>query len=183
MGEMFYGNKVSEYGIKRGYVDYATLAKSFNAVFAGDLMQELQRREFDFEQINGFVDNSEKISETEDDIEDIEDQLSEVDEEIDRLEEDGATDTDVYDNLTSNQGRLLEELQNLEDKRNDLESESEPTIYRYYIIDDDGVRILKHWTNEPVFVCEGLDLKIWGVTVPGDWEKSLTDIKLSDIDQ
>lgn len=33
----FYGNKVSDYGLKNGYVDYATLAKSFDAVLVNDI--------------------------------------------------------------------------------------------------------------------------------------------------
>ena len=36
----FYGNKVSDYGIKHGYVDYRTLAKSFDAVLNNDIMQK-----------------------------------------------------------------------------------------------------------------------------------------------
>lgn len=28
----FYGNKISDHGIEHGYVDYATLAKSFNLI-------------------------------------------------------------------------------------------------------------------------------------------------------
>ena len=33
----FYGNEVSEYGKKHGYVDYRTLAKAFNAVLVNDI--------------------------------------------------------------------------------------------------------------------------------------------------
>lgn len=36
----FYGNEVSDYGKKNGYVDYRTLAKSFNAVLNNDIMQK-----------------------------------------------------------------------------------------------------------------------------------------------
>lgn len=32
----FYGNKVSEYGEEHGYVDYSTLAKSFDCVLANE---------------------------------------------------------------------------------------------------------------------------------------------------
>jgi hypothetical protein len=35
-GSYFYGNRVSEYGIKKGYVDYATLAKAFDHVLMND---------------------------------------------------------------------------------------------------------------------------------------------------
>lgn len=34
----FYGNKISEYGLKHGYIDYATLAKSFDAVLNNDII-------------------------------------------------------------------------------------------------------------------------------------------------
>lgn len=37
-GEYFYGNKISDYGIKHGYLDYGTLAKALNCVLANDLM-------------------------------------------------------------------------------------------------------------------------------------------------
>lgn len=33
----FYGNIISEYGLKNGYVDYRTLAKSFDAVLCNDI--------------------------------------------------------------------------------------------------------------------------------------------------
>ena len=37
-GKFFYGNEVSEYGQKCGYVDYRTLAKAFDAVMCNDIM-------------------------------------------------------------------------------------------------------------------------------------------------
>ena len=36
----FYGNEISEYGLKNGYVDYRTLAKAFDAVLNNDIMQK-----------------------------------------------------------------------------------------------------------------------------------------------
>ena len=33
----FYGNEISEYGVKHGYVDYRTLAKAFDAVLNNDI--------------------------------------------------------------------------------------------------------------------------------------------------
>lgn len=35
--EYFYGNKISEYGLKNGYVDYRTLAQAFDAVLNNDI--------------------------------------------------------------------------------------------------------------------------------------------------
>lgn len=37
-GEYFYGNKISDYGIEHGRVDYETLAKAFDAVLNNDIM-------------------------------------------------------------------------------------------------------------------------------------------------
>lgn len=34
----YYGNAISEYGMEKGRVDYATLAKCFNAVLNNDIM-------------------------------------------------------------------------------------------------------------------------------------------------
>ena len=36
----FYGNEVSDYGVKNGYVDYRTLAECFDAVLNNDIMQK-----------------------------------------------------------------------------------------------------------------------------------------------
>ena len=33
----FYGNEISEYGLKNGYVDYRTLAKAFEGVLINDI--------------------------------------------------------------------------------------------------------------------------------------------------
>jgi hypothetical protein len=33
----FYGNEISEYGLKNGYVDYRTLAKAFDGVLINDI--------------------------------------------------------------------------------------------------------------------------------------------------
>lgn len=37
-GQYFCGNKISDYGLEHGYVDYETLAKSFDAVLANDIL-------------------------------------------------------------------------------------------------------------------------------------------------
>ena len=38
----FYGNKISEYGLEHGYVDYRTLAKCFDAVLNNDIISKTQ---------------------------------------------------------------------------------------------------------------------------------------------
>ena len=37
-GEYFCGNKISEEGLRRGYVDYGTLAKSFDCILNNDII-------------------------------------------------------------------------------------------------------------------------------------------------
>lgn len=38
----FYGNKISDYGLEHGYVDYRTLAKCFDAVLNNDIIAKTQ---------------------------------------------------------------------------------------------------------------------------------------------
>ena len=38
MGTYFYGNKASDYAIENGFLDYATFAKSFDAVMNNDII-------------------------------------------------------------------------------------------------------------------------------------------------
>lgn len=146
-GKYFYGNEISEYGQRNGYVDYATLAKAFDAVLNNDIMQKT----FDigyWEQESGFVDNSEKIDE-------IREQIEELDEE-----------------------ENAKQIQELESKIEELEGEQEyqPEIYQYYIVSDNGARILEEF-NEIVFYNEELDMYLWGVTHYGtSWSYVLTDI-------
>ena len=37
----FYGNEISQYGLENGYVDFATLAKSFDAVLCNNISSRL----------------------------------------------------------------------------------------------------------------------------------------------
>lgn len=47
-GQYFCGNKISDYGLENGHVDYSTLAKSFNAILNNDIYSKLIDL-FDFE--------------------------------------------------------------------------------------------------------------------------------------
>lgn len=52
-------------------------------------------------------------------------------------------------------------------------------VYQYYIISNDGARLLKDLTDEIVFYHEELDMYLWGITHFGTaWSHILTDIKL-----
>ena len=45
----FNGNKISQYGLEHGYVDYATLAKSFDAILNNNIIEKTD----DWEVVNG----------------------------------------------------------------------------------------------------------------------------------
>ena len=61
----------------------------------------------------------------------------------------------------------------------DEENENYYDIYQYYIIDENGARILQEHTDEIVFYNEELDLYVWGVTHWGtSWDYVLTNIKI-----
>ena len=52
-GSVFYGNKISAYGIEHGYVDYGTLAKAFDHVLANNALEWFD----DWEPISGEEDD------------------------------------------------------------------------------------------------------------------------------
>ena len=148
-GEYFYGNKISEYGLEHGYVDYGTLAKAFDAVLNNGVMEKTMDVGY-WEQESGFVDNSAKIESLQEMIVELAEQ-EDSEEEIAELEE------------------QIEELEDEQDYYHD--------IYQYYIVSDNGAEILKE-INEIVFYNEELDMYVWGVTHFGtSWSYVLTDIK------
>lgn len=57
MNKYFYGNKISNYGLENGYVDYAALAKCFDAVLSNDFITNTHDIGY-WEQISGFNDDS-----------------------------------------------------------------------------------------------------------------------------
>lgn len=60
----YHGNPISEYGMQNGLVDYATLAKCFDAVLNNDIMQLTYNIGY-WDQVSGIIDNSEEIEELE----------------------------------------------------------------------------------------------------------------------
>lgn len=151
----FYGNKVSDYGLEHGYVDYRTLAKAFDMVMNNDIIQKTMEIGY-WERESGYVDNSEEINELQEQIEEL-----------------------MLDNENDEHTEEIEELQ---DKINELEEEQENSynveIYQYFIVSDRGAEILKEY-NEIVFYNEELDMYVWGVTHWGtSWDYVLTDIKI-----
>ena len=84
--EYFCWNKISTYGIENGFVDYATLAKSFDAVLNNEIMEKTYGIG-EWEQENGWIDNSDEIDEIREEIDGLEDERDELEEKRDELEE------------------------------------------------------------------------------------------------
>lgn len=177
----FYGNEISEYGLKNGYVDYKTLAKAFEGVLCNDITRlfysEINGEYNEPEQVNGFVDNSEEIDEAEEKKEALTDLFYEIKEKYNETEEGSEEEKRLEKELDKTQ----EKIDELTEKIKELEREQDetPEIYQYFIIDDNGAEILKDLTNEIVFYLPCLDIYIWGVTQYGtSWDYALTDIKI-----
>ena len=179
-GTWFCGNEASDYAKENGFLDYATLAKSFDAVLNNDIIKntsdigywdiENGSEEY-YEDNNGNIytydEKEEKVKELEEEKEELEDRMYEFEE----LEE-GETN-DYYEEVKTRLAEIDEEIEALEDTRYD-------EIFQYFIISDNGAEILKNWTNEIVFYNETLDMYVWGVTHWGtSWDYVLTDIKLN----
>ena len=155
----FYGNKISDYGLENGYVDYATLSKAFDAVLVNDITKlffaDINGEFNEPEQVNGFVDNSDEIDE-------LNNRISEL-----MLENDD-------DSKTAEIDELQERIDELEQ-----EQDNNPEIFQYFIISDNGAEILQELTNEIVYYLPVLDCYVWGVTHWGTgWDYVLTDIPI-----
>jgi hypothetical protein len=156
--DYFCGNKISEYGLERGYVDYRTLAEAFDAVMNNDIIRNTADIGY-WDMISGYVDNS-------DEIDDLQDRIEELQDKIDELQ-----DADEIDDLEY-------KISLLEDKIDELENETEPEIFQYFIVSESGAEILQE-AGEIVFYNETLDMYVWGVTHWGtSWDYVLTNIKI-----
>lgn len=153
----YYGNAISEYGMENGYVDYATLAKCFDAVLNNDIMNltyDIGR----WEQVSGIIDNT--------------DEIEELEEKRDELEEQSENSpSQIIQNEIDEINDQIEELEQEQD--NDSE------VFQWFIISDWGARLLQQETNEIVYYNDGLDMYLWGVTHCGtSWDYVLTSIKI-----
>lgn len=159
----FYGNEVSNYGKEHGYLDYATLAKAFDAILNNDIMNKTCDIGY-WAQESGFSpDNSDEIDELEEKISDLEYDL---------------------ENGTNNCGFDLEEIPEIIDGlKNDIEDLQEeadyiPEIYQYFIVSNQGAEILEE-AGEIVFYNDVLDMYVWGVNHWGtSWDYVLTNVKI-----
>lgn len=150
----YYGNAISEYGLENGRVDYATLAKAFDAVLNNDIMN-LTYDIGSWEQASGIIDNTDEIEELEEKRDELE------------LENEGSP-SQIIEN----------EINDINDRITELESEQddEPEVFQWFIVDDCGARLLQD-INEIVYYNEKLDMYLWGVTHYGtSWDYVLTSI-------
>lgn len=153
----YYGNAISEYGIENGYVDYATLAKAFNAVLNNDIMS-LTYDIGSWEQVSGIIDNTDEIEE-----------LEEKRDELEELNE--SSPSQIIENEINEINEQIEELEN--------EQDNEPEVFQWFIVDDWGARLLQQEANEIVYYNETLDIYLWGVTHFGtSWNYVLTSIAI-----
>lgn len=199
----WYGNKISDYGIENGYLDYRTLAKSFDAVLNNDIMSATENAGLGYwEMQSGTVDNSEEIEELEekrDNLEDkkndLEDEKEDLESELEELEDDKeeaedaekarailASIEDIKEELEEKEKEIEElsdEIEELEDEISELEAEEEPDeVFQWFIVDDNGAHILEE-INEIVYYNEEVDMYLWGVTHWGtSWDYVLTNVKL-----
>lgn len=163
----FYGSKISDYGLENGYIDYSTLANSFDAVLNNDIMEKTAEIGF-WEQVNGIIDNSDEIDALIEKQENTNDLLRDM---IDN----GQKNTVKYKIVERKYNEIETDIQELKDAEN-----YPPEIYQYYIISDEGASILCELTNEFVFYNEELDMYVWGVTHYGTgWNYVLTDIPVN----
>jgi DNA repair exonuclease SbcCD ATPase subunit len=176
----FYGNEISEYGMQHNRVDYATLAKAFDAVLCNsitDLFYSTINGEYvEPEQVNGFIDNSEEIEELEEQIEELEEQIEELEEQLNKMDSLFDPDEEQYNKIQKQIDDLQEQIDDLE-----REQDEQPEIFQYFIISDSGYNTLKYHTNEIVYYIPVLDIYVWGVTHCGtSWNYVLTDIKIEE---
>ena len=162
----FYGNEISEYGLKNGYVDYRTLAKCGDMVLCNDITKlfysSINNGYIEPQQINGYIDNSEEIEELQEKLDDLI--------ELFKNEDDPTNEKEIENQID----QLQEEIEELQD-----EQDNQQEIFQYYIIDSQLAQILQEWTDEPIYYIDYLDIYIWGITHWGtSWDYVLTNIKI-----
>lgn len=161
--EYFYGEKISEYGLKEGYVDYRTLAKAFDAVLNNDILEATTAAGLGWwEQVNGCADYS-------DEIDTLTEKIDELTDELNAAEDDAQAD------------EIAEKIAELEAEAEELQEEQDtpPEVFQWYIIDDAGAELLQELTDEIVYYNGALNMYLWGVTHYGTaWDYVLTDIKI-----
>lgn len=169
----FCGNKISDYGIANGYLDYRTLAEAFDAVLVNDITKlfysTINGEYVEPEQVNGYIDNSDEIDE-------LKEELIEIEEEQTELINNDEEESPRYEELQNRADVVNEIIDALEWEQHESENRD---IFQYYIISDNGADIIKRYTNDPLYYLPVLDCYVWGVTHYGtSWDYVLTDCKI-----
>lgn len=151
----YYGNPISEYGLDNGRVDYATLAKAFDAVLNNNIMS-LTYDIGSWKQVSGIIDNT--------------DEIKELEEKRDELEEENENSpSQILENEINEINEQIEQLEKEQDNDNEASR---------FIVDDWGARLLQD-IGEVVYYNEKLDMYLWGVTHYGtSWDHVLTNITI-----
>lgn len=162
----FYGNEISEYGLKHGYIDFRTLSKCGDMVLCNDITKlfysTIDGEYNEPQQINGYINNSEEIEELQEKLDDLLLLYREVD--------DPTTEKEIENQID----QLQEEIDELQ-----AEQDNQHEIFQYYIISDNLAQILQELTNEIIYYIPFLDVYVWGITHYGtSWDYVLTDIKI-----
>lgn len=183
-GEYFYGNKISDYGLENGYVDYRTFSKAFDAVMANDFMAQtseigywepLNSGEY-YEDTKGNLytpdERDEKVEELEERLEGLETELNNIEERQSETEDDS-----IYDELQRDFDGTEKAIDEIQEDIDALEYPEENEVFQWFIIDSQGADICQE-ANEIVYYNETLDLYLWGVTHYGtSWDYVLTNIR------
>lgn len=183
-GGYFFGNKISDYGLENGYVDYYTFAKAFDAVMANDFMAQTSEIGYwepicSGEYYEDTKGNRYNQDERDEKVEELEERLEKLERELENIEErQGETEDDaVYDELQRDYEGTEKAIDEIQEDIDALEDARESEVYQWFIIDKNGADICQE-ANEIVYYNETLDLYLWGVTHWGtSWDYVLTDIR------
>lgn len=94
----FYGHQISDYGLEYGYVDYKTLAEAFQCVLTNDIIPKTNGIVGYWEQVSGWIDNSDTIERLEEEIEEADDEslIEELQQKIDELQQEQDYPPEVF---------------------------------------------------------------------------------------
>lgn len=169
-GRKFAGNEISDYGQKNHRVDYATLAKSFDCIRVGNLMDIYPDFDDEWEVENGLRDYYMDTDENQYSYDEAQSLIAELSAELDELND--------LEELTTEEEERKEKIEEDIESLKDINFKE---YYDYFIISATGADILKYWTNEYVIYSEKLDLYVWGVDHYGtSWDYVLTEIEFKD---
>ena len=159
----YYGNAISEYGMQNGRVDYATLAKCFDAVLNNDIINLTYDIGY-WDQVSGTIDNTDEIEELEEKKEELEEKKEELE------EENEISPSQILENEIN---EINDQIEELEREQND-----DTEVFQWYIVDDWEARLLQE-IDQIVYYNETLNMYLWGVTHYGtSWDYILTDIAI-----